>query len=281
MVTVHGGHGWLLTQFMSPTTNTRKDSWGGSFDNRMRFTLSVVDAIRKAVGPKFPIEFRMSGDEICEGGYDIRYGVEIAKQLDGKVDLIHVSTGNHEVPASFIMTHPNMFLEEGCNVKYAAEIKKHVKTPVATVGALTDPAYMEEIIASGQADVGQLARELMVDPDFVNKVRTGREDDAHRCLRCGTCISSAFLNRCLYCAINPKFGTFVDNKFEIPAAKPKTVLVVGGGVGGMQAALTAAERGHKVILCEKSGRLGGALDCERKVPFKQSSPKSRASAGKT
>jgi pyruvate/2-oxoglutarate dehydrogenase complex dihydrolipoamide dehydrogenase (E3) component len=143
-----------------------------------------------------------------------------------------------------------------------------VKTPVATVGALTDPAYMEEVIASGQADVVQLARELMVDPDFPNKVRAGREDDVHRCIRCATCITYAFHNRCLYCALNPKFGTFVDNKFAIPAAKQKTVLVVGGGVGGMQTALTAAERGHKVILCEKSGALGGVLNCERTVPFK-------------
>jgi 2,4-dienoyl-CoA reductase-like NADH-dependent reductase (Old Yellow Enzyme family)/NADPH-dependent 2,4-dienoyl-CoA reductase/sulfur reductase-like enzyme len=268
MVTIHGGHGWLLTQFMSPTVNKRKDRWGGSFENRMRLTMAVIDAVRKAVGPRFPIEFRMTGDEVFKGGYDIGYGVEIAKQLDGKVDLIHVSTGNHEVPETFVVTHPNMFLPEGCNVKYAAEIKKHVKTPVATVGALTDPAYMEEVIASGQADVVQLARQLLVDPDFVNKVRSGREDDAHRCMRCETCFSYAFSNRCHRCAINPQLGTYVDAKFEIPAARKETVLVVGGGVGGMQAALTAAERGHKVILCEKSGRLGGVLNCERGVPFK-------------
>lgn len=269
MVTIHGGHGWLLTQFMSPTTNTRKDRWGGSFENRMRLTLAVVDSIRKAVGPNFPIEFRMSGAEFFEGGYDIKYGVEIAKQLDGKVDMIHVSAGNHEVPATFIMTHPNMFMKEGCNVWLAAEIKKHVKTPVATVGALTDPAYMEEVIASGQADVVQVARQLLVDPDFVNKVRAGKEDDAHRCVKCELCFSHAFSNRYHRCTLNPKLGTYVDNKFQIPPAKPRTVLVIGGGVGGMQAALTAAERGHKVILCEKSGRLGGALNCERGVPFKE------------
>ncbi|MDR3294549.1 MAG: NADH:flavin oxidoreductase, partial [Clostridiales Family XIII bacterium] len=161
MVTIHGGHGWLLSQFMSEATNTRKDRWGGSFENRMRLTFAVVEAVRKAVGPRFPVEFRMSGDEVCEGGYGIAYGVEIAKQLDGKVDLIHVSTGNHEVAETFVVTHPHMFLPEGCNVKYAAEIKKHVKTPVATVGALTDPAYMVEVIASGQADGVQFARERL------------------------------------------------------------------------------------------------------------------------
>jgi NADPH-dependent 2,4-dienoyl-CoA reductase/sulfur reductase-like enzyme len=116
--------------------------------------------------------------------------------------------------------------------------------------------------------VVQIARELLVDPDFVNKVRTGREDDAHRCLRCETCFSTAFSNRYHRCAINPKLGTYTDSKFEIPPARKQTVLVVGGGVAGMQAALTACERGHEVILCEKSDRLGGVLNCERSVPFK-------------
>jgi 2,4-dienoyl-CoA reductase-like NADH-dependent reductase (Old Yellow Enzyme family)/thioredoxin reductase len=268
MVTIHGGHGWLLAQFMSEATNTRRDRWGGSFENRMRLTLAVVDSVRRAVGPGFPVEFRLSGDEAFEGGYHIDFGVEMAKQLDGKVDMIHVSTGNHEVAETFIVTHPNMFLPEGCNVKYAAEIKKHVKTPVATVGALADPEYMEEIIASGQADVVQIARELLVDPDFVNKVRTGREDDAHRCLRCETCFSNAFSNRYHRCAINPRIGTYSDSKFETPPARKGRLLVVGGGVAGMQAALTAAERGHEVILCEKEDRLGGVLNCERGVPFK-------------
>ena len=269
MITIHGGHGWLLTQFASPFVNKRTDQWGGSFENRMRLTYAVIDSVRKAVGPGFPIEFRMSGDECFEGGYDLEYGVKIAKAIDGKVDLIHVSAGNHEGPGTFVITHPSQYLPDGCNVKFAAEIKKHVKTPVATVGALSDPELMEEIIASGKADVVQMARELLVDPQFPNKVRRGEGDDVHRCMRCETCFSYAFTNRYHRCAINPRLGTYVDDKFDIPAAKPQTVLVVGGGVGGMQAALTAAERGHKVILCEKSDRLGGVLNCERGVPFKK------------
>ncbi|MDR3364214.1 MAG: NAD(P)/FAD-dependent oxidoreductase [Clostridiales Family XIII bacterium] len=268
MATVHGGHGWLLAQFMSENDNKRKDRWGGSFENRMRMPLAVIDSIRRHVGKDFPIEFRMSGDECFDGGYHIDYGVKIAKALDGKVDLIHVSTGNHEAENGFVITHPNIFMEEGANVKFAAEIKKRVQTPVATVGALSDPAQMEEIIASGKADVVQFARQLLVDPDFVNKVRDGSEDDAHRCLRCETCFSNAFSNRYHRCAINPRLGVYVDDKFAIPAAKPKRVLVVGGGVAGMQAALTAADRGHDVILCEKTGRLGGVLNGERNIPFK-------------
>ena len=269
MVTIHGGHGWLLTQFMSPYVNTRTDDWGGSFENRMRFTLAVIDSVRKAVGPRFPIEFRMSGSECFDGGYDLDYGIRIAKAIDGKVDLIHVSAGNHEGPGTFVITHPSQYLPDGCNVQYAAAIKGHVKSPVACVGGLSDPAQMEEILASGQADVVQLARELLVDPEFPNKVRRGEGDLVHRCMRCETCFSYAFTNRYHRCAINPRIGTYVDDKFAAPAPQPLNVLVVGGGVGGMQAALTAAKRGHHVTLCEQADRLGGVLNCERGIPFKK------------
>ncbi|MBN2060314.1 MAG: NADH:flavin oxidoreductase, partial [Deltaproteobacteria bacterium] len=153
MVLIHGGHGWLLSQFISSRINTRRDEWGGSLENRMRLSLAIVENIRKKAGCDFPIEFRMSGSECDPNGYDIDEGIAIAKMFDGRVDLIHVSAGNHEVPESFFITHPTMFLPDGCNVKYAAEIKKHVNTPVAAVGALADPELMEEIIASGQADV--------------------------------------------------------------------------------------------------------------------------------
>jgi 2,4-dienoyl-CoA reductase-like NADH-dependent reductase (Old Yellow Enzyme family) len=139
MVMVHGGHGWLVSQFMSDRTNQRKDRWGGSLENRMRFPLAIIDDIRRKCGRDFPIEFRMSGSECNSEGYDIDEGIELAKALDGKVDLLHVSAGNHEIFDVFFVTHPSMFHEDGCNVKYAAEVKKHVKTPVATVGALTDP----------------------------------------------------------------------------------------------------------------------------------------------
>ena len=269
MVTLHGGHGWLLHQFMSPTLNTRTDEWGGSFEKRMRFPLAVIRAVRKAVGPGFPIEIRLSGSEVYEGGYDVAYGVRIAEALDGEVDLLHVSAGSHEDPRVFTVTHPSMFLEDGVNVKYAAEIKKHVKTPVATVGALADPEQLEEIVASGQADVVELARGLICDPDLPRKAREGRGEEAVKCMRCFTCFSSLINRGQICCALNPEIGSESELKFASPAPEKKTVLVAGGGVGGMQAALTAAERGHKVILCEKSDRLGGVLLCEEKVPFKK------------
>ena len=269
MITLHGGHGWLLAQFMSSKLNTRKDQWGGSLENRMRLPLAVVEAVRKAVGPGFPIEFRMSGSECNSVGYDLAEGVELARALDGKVDLIHVSAGNHEVLESMCVTHPSMFLEDGCNAYLAREIKKHVKTPVATVGAFTDPAMMEEVIASGGADIVQLGRQSLADPDFPLKARTGREEEINRCLRCNTCFAGNGRYRTLQCAINPEIGRELAVRTTPPAPEKKKVLVIGGGPGGMQAALTAARRGHRVVLCEKGPRLGGVLLCEEKVPFKE------------
>ena len=270
MVTVHGGHGWLLAQFWNKNLNTRRDKWGGpDIENRMRFSLEVCKAIRKAVGRNFPIEFRMSGSECYEGGYDLDEGIEFAKRLDGLVDLIHVSAGHHQQPDAMVITHPSMFCEDGCNAKYAREIKKHVKTPVATVGAFTDPAMMEEVIASGGADVVEFARQTLADPDFVNKARTGREDEINKCMRCMSCFASTGAGRHFYCAINPETGHELEYRAMLPVKQQKTVLVAGGGVGGMEAALTAARRGHRVILCEKGDKLGGVLLCEDRVPFKK------------
>ena len=269
MVTIHAGHGWLLPQFWSKQLNTRKDKWGGSFENRMRLPIAVLESIRSAVGPAFPIEIRMSGDECNEAGYGIDEGIEFAKALDDYVDIIHVSAGNHEVRKSFIVTHPSMFLEDGVNLKYAAEIKKHVKSFVATVGSFSNPQHMEETIASGAADIIELGRQSLADPDLPTKARTGREDEIRECLRCMNCFTTGNLGRIHFCAINP----VTSREREVlmaPAPKSrKTVLVAGGGVSGMQAAITASERGHKVILCEKGPGLGGVLLCEEKVPFKK------------
>ena len=270
MVTVHAGHGWMLHQFLSPLTNTRTDKWGGlDIENRARLAIEVFKAIRKAVGPGFPIEVRISGSECYDGGYGIDEGIAIAKQFDGYVDLIHVSAGNHEVDEVFAVTHPSMFLEDGCNVQFAAQIKQHVKTPVAAIGALADPWLMEDIIASGKADVVEAARALLCDPDLPNKARAGRENEVRRCMRCLSCFSNELTYGQPYCAINPESGRELEMRYDIPPAIKKKVLVAGGGVGGMQAALTCIKRGHEVILCEKNPRLGGVLRCEKDVSFKK------------
>jgi NADPH-dependent 2,4-dienoyl-CoA reductase/sulfur reductase-like enzyme len=231
--------------------------------------LAVVKAVRAAVGKSVPIEIRISGAEHVPGGYDIDEGVRIAKALDGHVDLIHVSAGHHENDAAAMITHPTMFLPDGVNVKYAEEIKKHVKTPVATVGALTDPAHMEEILRSGRADIVQLGRQTLSDPDMPAKARAGREDEIAQCLRCFTCFSASTSSGIFYCAVNPQIGRERDALYAPPARKRKLVLVAGGGVAGMQAAITASRMGHEVILCEKSALLGGTLLCESGVPFKK------------
>ncbi|MDR0817591.1 MAG: 2-enoate reductase, partial [Clostridiales Family XIII bacterium] len=224
MVTVHAGHGWLLHQFLLPRLNTRRDKWGGApIENRARLTVAVCDAIRREVGPKFPIEVRISGSECYDGGYDIDEGLAFAKQLDGHVDLIHVSAGSHEVEEVFTVTHPSMFLPDGVNVKFAAEIKKHVKTPVATVGALSDPELMEEIIASGQADVVEIARGLLADPDIPLKAHSGRSGEIKKCMRCLSCFSALMNTGQFACSINPETGREAEVKFAVPATGRKKV----------------------------------------------------------
>ena len=269
MVTIHAGHGWLLSQFLDPAVNDRKDQWGGSLANRCRFALAIVDRIKHKCGRGFPVDIRISGAMCYEGGYGIDEGVAIAKQFDGKVDLIHVSVGSHEVAEVFTVTHPSMFLPDGPNVQFAAEVKKHVTTPVGAVGALGDAGLMEEVIASGKADVVLAARALMADPDFPRKARAGKADEIRPCIRCFECFAGITTKRQYRCAVNPEIGFEQDTRHALPAASRKRVLVAGGGVAGMQAALTAAGRGHEVILCEKSDRLGGVLRCEDEVPFKR------------
>ena len=266
MVMVHCGHGWLINQFLSPAFNHRTDEYGGSFENRIRFAREVLTSVRKAVGPGFPIEMRMSGSELFDGGYTLEDGVEIAKAMEDLVDLIHVSAGSYQF--GFFTTHPSMFSDHGCNVYLAAEIKKHVKVPVATIGALNDPAQMEEIIASGKADVVEMTRALLADAELPNKVIAGRDEEIVRCLRCFTCMAERPTTGTRRCTVNPLIGRECEGMEVKPAAKSKKVLIVGGGVAGMKAAVTAAQRGHKVILCEKSDALGGILKSEQAIPFK-------------
>jgi NADPH-dependent 2,4-dienoyl-CoA reductase/sulfur reductase-like enzyme len=211
----------------------------------------------------------MSGAEFTENGYDIEEGVEIAKLIAPKVDLLHVSAGVHDNPDTFTITHPSMFQDHGCNVFLAERIKKAVDVPVATVGGLSDPAMMEEILASGKADVVEMSRSLIADPFLPEKAKLGKDEEIVRCMRCFVCMNQMQTTRNPKCALNPVIGRELEHMHPFPPAQPKRVLVAGGGPGGMQAAIAAAERGHSVILCEATGALGGQLNYEKHVPFKQ------------
>jgi len=271
MICLHGAHGFGLQQFMSPTMNTRTDDWGGSAEKRCRFAVETIKAIKRMCGADFPVEIRISGSEIVSDGYGIDEGIRIAEQLDGHADIIHVSVGaiNRFGSETFARTHLSMFYPHGRNVEYAAEIKKHVtKSLVGTVGGLSDPYQMEEILASGKADIIYIARGLVCDPDLPNKVRADKVDEIRRCMRCLNCFAEGVAHGDLVCALNPEISRESEVYRALPSAKKRKVLVIGGGIAGMQAALTAHESGHEVILCEKSGELGGRILCEKDVPFK-------------
>ncbi len=267
MVMVHGGHGWLLNQFFSPMFNHREDEYGGSLENRCRLAIEVLKEIRKAVGPQFPIEFRMSGAEFVEEGYGIEEGIQIAKMVEPYCDILHVSAGTYQ--KTFGITHPSMFTDHGRNVFLAAEIKKHVSIPVACIGGLNDPEQMEEILASGKADIVYMGRALLADPFLPQKVMSNRSEDIVKCLRCFTCMAERAATSTRRCTVNPLIGREMEGSEITPAPVKKKVLVAGGGPGGLYAAYTAAKRGHQVILCEKDELTGGILKSEQAIPFKR------------
>jgi len=266
MLMIHGGHGWLVNQFLSPLFNKRTDEYGGSLENRTRFAKEVLKSVRDAVGPGFPIEFRLSGSEFVPDGYDLDEGIRIAVELEPYIDLLHVTAGTYQ--KTFGITHPSMFEEHGRNVYLAAEIKKHVRVPVATVGGLSDPEMMEEIIASGKADVVEMARQLLADHEFPRKVLEGRDDEIVHCLRCFTCMAERGTTGTRRCTVNPLIGRETEGMEIIPVRESRKVIIAGAGPGGLYAAITAAKRGHKVILCEKEHEVGGILRGEQALPFK-------------
>lgn len=270
MVMVHAGHGWLFNQFLSPLENHRKDEFGGSLENRARFLLMALDRVRQAVGPGFPIQIRMNGDDFTEGGLHLEDYKELARMVESRVDLFNISCGSHERQELFVRTHPSAFLDHGCNVYLAAAIKQVVSKPVSCVGGLGDPEQCEEIIASGQVDIVELGRALLADPFLPKKAYAGQKEDITPCLRCFVCLGESVINGTNRCSVNPVIGAELEEKYYVaPPLRKKKVLVVGGGPAGMEAAITAARRGHEVLLYEKTDALGGALKFAEAVPFKQ------------
>ena len=268
MLTIHLGHGWLLGQFLSPLSNHRTDAYGGSRENRCRYPIEILQAVRQAA-PKCLIEIRISGSELTADGYDLCEGVELCRLLEPYVDLINVSAGVMEDLYTWIIMHPSMFLDHGCNVYLAEAVKKAVHKPVSCVGALGEPREMERILEEGKADLIALGRALVADPDLPNKLRSGREAEIRRCLRCFSCHGQMLTTRNIRCTVNPVIGRELEHKYALPPRKKHRVLVAGGGPGGMQAAITAAQRGHAVTLFESEDTLGGNLKFAAHESFKQ------------
>lgn len=263
MVEVHGAHGYLITNFLSPRTNKRTDWYGGSLENRMRFLLEIISNIRKKVGPDYPLSVRLSGTEYEPDGVTIEETIEVAKALErAGVDVIHISGGNHHQMAHQVTP---MCLPPAHNVWAAEAVKKEVKIPVIASGSINTPEIAEEVLETGKADFVALGRPLFADPYFPRKAQEGRPEDIAPCIRCndGCLERSFFLFQSIRCTVNARLGREGQREI-VPTSKSKRVAVVGGGPAGMEAARVLALRGHDVTLFE-GRKLGGRL-IEASVP---------------
>ena len=266
-VEIHGAHGYLINQFLSPLTNKRTDKYGGDVKGRTTFLLEILERIREKVGGGYPILCRINGDDYIEGGITLEEAKKIAKMLEaGGVDALHISAGIYDSPVP-VTTAP-MALPRGNLVHLAAGIKEVVHVPVIAVGRINDPELAEEILQQGKADLVSMGRALLADPDLPKKAAAGALDDVNRCTACDECIARLFFQKDIACSVNAALGR--EEEYRIRKAKvPKMVLIVGGGPAGMEAARVSALRGHEVVLYEKSNRLGGQLNLAVVPPHKE------------
>ncbi len=265
-VEILGSAGYLISQFLSPLTNLREDEYGGSLENRMRFGLEVVEKVRKAVGPDYPVLVRLAGNDFMEGGNTNRESKIFASEVEKVgVDFFNITGGWHETRIPQL----TMSVPRQAYVYLAQGIKAAVSVPVLASNRINDPHTGEEILRNGQADLVTMARALIADPDLPNKARDGKSDLIYHCIACNQgCFDSVFQMRPVTCTVNPRAGMEGELK-SVPALEPKKVLVIGGGPAGMKAACTAAERGHDVTLIEKERTLGGQMLLNRLIPQRQ------------
>ena len=268
MVMIHCAHQNFLAQWLSPASNVRTDEYGGSPENRRRYPLEVLKAVREAVGEDMVIEMRVSAVEGIPGGMEFEESLAFMKEAQEYVDIVHVSQGSiFHLSARYCI--PTYFREphKPLNVDYAAEVKKHLHVPVAVVGMITTLEQAEEIIASGKADIVAMAKSFMADGDIVRKSLRAQQEEIRPCTRCDLCGNANTWGTNMSCAINPRCG--VSGQIQpVSENERKKVMVIGGGPAGMMAAQTLVQRGHSVKLYEKSYRLGGLLNDACLVPFK-------------
>jgi 2,4-dienoyl-CoA reductase-like NADH-dependent reductase (Old Yellow Enzyme family)/thioredoxin reductase len=257
-VSVHGGHGYGLCQFLSPLANRRTDEYGGSVEKRARFACEVLEAVRKKVGADYTIIFRYSGSDFLEGGITLEDSVRQAHLfVEAGADVLDISASEQ---ASTQYQFVPFAFPQGVIIHLAEAVKKVVKVPVVTVGKISDPDFANEVIKQGKADFVALGRALVADPDWANKAQEGRADDIRHCVYCLNCANSPdhpyIFKEGLTCAVNP--ANLKEKEYAIkPTPVSKKVMVIGAGPAGMEAARTLAERGHQVNLYEKTDKLGG------------------------
>lgn len=266
-IELHGAHGYLLHQFVSPATNMRTDEYGGSIENRLRFTLEVIRSVREAVGPRYPVLYRLS----AEGGYGVEDAIAFAKEWEAAgVNALHVSVGG-TAPITLVPPETSpMSVPQGYIADYASAIKDAVDIPVIVVGEIRDPAVAESILGEGKADFVALGRQLMADAAWGVKAAEGRDADILKCISCGECSADLISGIPVRCLINPELGREGWLTEPEPASKAKKVMVVGGGPAGMEAARVAALRGHRVTIYEEKPVLGGGqLTLAKAPPYKE------------
>ena len=260
--------GLLVAAFMSPYANHRTDRWGGSLENRLRFPLAVIDAVRARAGRDFVVGLRIPGDELVPGGLDRAHMLEIAQRFDatGQIDYLNVIAGNNLERFARIRHWPPTPAPHGLFVELAAGIKRVVTVPVFCVGRVTDPAMAEEIVARGDADMVGMTRAQIADPHLVRKAREGRLDEIRPCVGANVCVNRNLQGLSIRCIHNPDIGHEAEWAAIAPAAMAKHVVVIGGGPAGLEAARVAAARGHRVTLLEQAGELGGQVRLWTRAP---------------